>query len=312
MQNTQDYQNSRAVANVPRNNDSAKSNTVQLLVDERPEAQGHEAVLMLADSYSDRQNAEVNLSSSENPAQFALPGSYQASDAPGYNPHGKTETYRNGVKNYNRLAASGFSGSWRGVMMKYWDSLNWVQKITPFNGDPYYMVREAENQRWVNANGVQLDHSKSVNSMKGDLISVNEGTAVNAVYSDPVMKNYYHIEDRNMKHVAWPKSKKLAKKRLKKWNTTVEPTIHGARKYYHDRANLVPRLGVDNASKGDKSDENFDFGDFDALEVQKEWVEMQAWLSDGVRDKDWDEADEAVDSMRETLDTYDGTWPFTL
>ena len=240
--------------------------------------------------------------------QLALPGSYQPSNADDYNPQGKTNTYRSGVGNFDRLGMSGFTAGWREGMMGVWKNKGWVQDT--MNGK---MVREQKDGNWVHAGGIQLDHATSVATMKDNLLSVNENAAVNAAFAQPAMKNYYHIEDGNKKHLAWPSSKTLAKKRLeaaknKKENVTIEPTIHAARKYYHDIDNLVPLLGTDNASKGDDDSDILEV-DKDTLEVEREWVDMLGWAQHGVQNKEIDDVQGAVESMNETLSDYDGDWP---
>ncbi len=238
--------------------------------------------------------------------QFALPGSYDEAEADGYNPHGKKDTYRSGVTNYARLASSGFTSGWRETMLEYWDSKGWIVKH-----DNNLYIKEQKQGNWVDVRGIQLDHAKPVATMKDDLRDVNEDNAISAAYSNTTMKDYYHLEDGKSNHVNWPASKTLAKKKLsagKKSNMSVEPTLHAAKKYYHDKANLVPLTGTDNASKGDDESDVIEW-EADDLEVEREWQDMTLWLSYGVKEKDIDEVSQAVDSMNETLGQYGDDWP---
>ncbi|WP_230408666.1 eCIS core domain-containing protein [Undibacterium flavidum] len=237
--------------------------------------------------------------------QFMLPGSYEESEADDYNPHGKSDTYRSGVDNFKRLASSGFITGWREKMIDHWNDKGWVTKP---NNWGIRGIKEQKTGQFIDERGIQLDHAKTVSSMKDDLLDVDENQAISAAYSNSAMKNYYHLEDGKKKHIAWPKSKTLAKKKTAIKNTTVEPTIHGARKYYHDMDNLVPLAGTDNAAKGDKDVAVFDW-DWDFLKNQREWEEMMGWVREGVSNKDIDEVTDAVDAMKETLDEYDGDWP---
>lgn len=237
--------------------------------------------------------------------QFSLPGSYEESEADNYNPHGKSDTYRAGVSNFDRLAASGFVSGWRELMISHWKNKGWV---TEPNQLGIRGIKEQKTGQFVDERGIQLDHAETVATMKDNLLDVDESQAISAAYSNSVMKNYYHLEDGNKRHIAWPKSKTLAKKKTAVKNTTVEPTIHGARKYYHDMDNLVPLTGTDNASKGDQDVAVFDW-DTDYLKNQREWEEMMGWVRAGVANKDIDDVTDSVRAMQETLDEYDGDWP---
>ena len=240
-----------------------------------------------------------------NVIQLHLPGSYKEANADGYNPHGKTDSYNESVANYERLSASGFVSSWREKMIKHWGDKGWV---TGKNIYGIRFIKEQKRGQWVDERGIQLDHAVTVANMREKLENINEKKALAAVYQNDAMKSYYHLEDENWDHVRWPKSEKLAKKKVAVNDTTVEPTVHGARKYYHDMNNIVPLTGTDNASKGDVDSAIFDW-DTDFLANQREWNEMTGWVNMGVENKDIEEVDEAVSAMRETLDEYNGNWP---
>lgn len=239
--------------------------------------------------------------------QLALPGSYDVADAPWYNPQGKKATYNSDVPNYNRLASSGFTDGWREKMIDYWDDIGWVNHQKNPDGSSIRYIK-VPFHGWVHENGIQLDHATSVASMINDYESFDPQAVINSAYNNNELKNYYHIEDEDQNNVPWPGSKKKAEKTLTFDGFTVEPTVHGARKYYHDRGNLVPLMGVDNASKGDSSDDIPDW-DSDDLDIEKEWMDMTSWANNSVQNQDIDDLDNAVEAMRETLDGYNGDWP---
>lgn len=263
-----------------------------------------------AQNLNESEQIAVQLKStgSNSTIQFALPGSYEESNADGYNPHGKTDTYNDSVKNSERLATSGFAASWRENMIEFWSEKGWVRNVnSPFAGT-YREIKDQKHGVWSHENGIQLDHATTVATMRGDLLETDEDTAIDAAYDNPTMKSYYHLEDEDREHITWPTSKKHAEKKNSKAGISVEPTIHAARKYYHDMDNLVPLMGVDNASKGDNDEDIVDWEE-DFLENQKEWLEMTDWVKDGVEGKEIDEVQGAVEAMQETLNDYDGDWP---